>query len=417
METGTLHNARVDGGGCVRCGSFRGLATTPRGLLLCEEHLHRRYTPAAAVLVVYAVAAAAIAAALTETSIPLVVLGVVPALVAVLVVEQVAHVAVAALTGIRTGAITLGIGPRVATVGRRPLVVRLLPVVGEVDGATRGDPASARWRVAWAAYAAAGPAALVAVLLAAVRYPSSPAAVALAVAAAFLLFLDVLRVAPRSGRAASDVWNTVARITRPAPTGVDTPTGWGMTRGELFDEVDTLYAHYRAERWAATAEQAARLRAVIPDDVPLRRIEVLALVNGGRHAEARAAALALLDGDVDDGTRAEADNMLAWVDALSGEHPAEMRRHLDRALAVLPDEPALAGTAALVAAREGRFADGLAECDRAESGLTVAWQRATVTATRAYIAYRQGDRALAERHATEARALDPECVVLDLLPA
>jgi hypothetical protein len=45
------------------------------------------------------------------------------------------------------------------------------------------------------------------------------------------------------------------------------------------------------------------------------------------------------------------------------------------------------------------------------------WQLATIDATRAYVAARQGDAALAEMLADRARTADPDCAVLPLVDA
>jgi hypothetical protein len=94
-----------------------------------------------------------------------------------------------------------------------------------------------------------------------------------------------------------------------------------------------------------------------------------------------------------------------------------MRRHIDQALATLPDQPSVLGTAALVAARERRDSEALVLCDRAQAALVEPWQLATIDATRAYVAARQGDAALAAMLADRARTADPDCAVLPLVDA
>lgn len=389
------------------------MVVTPKRRL-CADHFHRRQTPVALLLLAEAAVVAAALAALTERPVGATLAWFVPAAVLVVSLQVLAFVVAGLAVRLRTGLVTVGTGPRLATFGRLPhrLVVRLVPVQGTVEAAPRGDPRRPLARLAFTAFAAAGLATDVA-LLAVAASRRSPFWIAVTAFVAFQLFCIVVGLAGRKGRAGNPLWVVLTRPFGRLPDLQCRPAMWGRTVSELwadFEDVRLVPDH----RYDRVAPQIERLAGALPDEPWLRLAQVHALTAARRYDEARVAALAMVDG-ASGSQLMSLRNLVAWSDAMTGTRPDEMRAQIDLALADAPDNPSVVGTAALVAAREGRLDEAVALCDRAEPGLTVEWQRATVVATRAYVARLRGDSAAERSYAEAARALDPECEVLDLI--
>ncbi len=392
-------------GGCERCGSFRGLGFDPKRKL-CENHHQRRLARSALLMLASLAVYVAFFASFGDVPPGAALAWLLPVSFGVLVAHEGAHWVVGHLVGLRIGRLSIGAGPRVLRRGApRGVVLRLLPWSGFVEVGVPGDPRRARWRAAWAAMAAAGPATNVALLLLALPRYGSPLGLVVVVTVAILTLSDLLALTSRDGRRTNDLANLVRSVRRRPPVVADTPRGWPLTTSEFWDAVERVHlAGYRLDR----VLDAVTLIAAIEPDPRWRLYESVALMQVRRYGDARAA-LRTLDGrDVAPDVRADVDNVLAWIHALLGDDLGEARRRIEAALALHPDSAAALGTAALVAARQGRL-------DEAET-LCVPEQVATIDATRAYVAAARGDHAAAETHAARARALDPACEVLDLIP-
>jgi tetratricopeptide (TPR) repeat protein len=399
--------------GCDVCGSYRDYFAAGR-VALCGEHLARRRSAWGVASIAVVVIVAAYNAAVRGQPEGPVVAWLVPALVAVVVVTQLLRVAVARLTGLRVGRVTLGIGPALLRAGR--LVVRAIPYSGWAVLAPRGDPARWRWRLAYAGALATGPA-LDAALVAALFRTDAPYILAAGSVAALQWFERCYQLLDPGQRRYSDLSRIVRAVVRGAPVTVDLPSGWHVTHTEYFDALDEVR---RVDRWRyeEVADRLAWLATVQPGGRWDYLIEV-ALVRQGRYEEARASALARLPGESEPRHRATTLNLIAWVDALAGTRPEEMADTVREALDLTPDDAAVLDTAALVAARQGRLDEAEDLCRRAEAADVTPAARDLVTASaasvRAYIALLRGDPDAAAEQAGLARAYDPTLPTLRLL--
>jgi predicted Zn-dependent protease len=193
------------------------------------------------------------------------------------------------------------------------------------------------------------------------------------------------------------------------PVAFDQPGLWWVTTDDYYDDVQAVMAG--RGQLSRVADAVLRLRALQPDEAHWQYMEAWLLVEARQWAAARDRFAALRD--VSPPLAADG---IASVDALSGERPEEMAEEAATALRLAPDDPNVVATNALVAARQGRFADAEAFCARAEAGVGDSpVLLAVVSAIRAYSASLRGDEAAARAHADAARALDADCLVLDLV--